>query len=331
MIKDRAGDLHTLDLKEYDTRIKIRREIALDMNDPRVKSHLSTWDQRVKFFRLIQRWTFVGKGVIFDLSMVRSTKKDDRGLWKQVKKFHDPDLHHDIFKEQPSYEIEVELDHASDDANEGPKALSCLIQGLGEVLRGIQRNPILIRNSVREKVLEGYRQLVGASDTEPGKRGFRGVQPVTLEQGNIKAISYDKRMPSIRKGFNVTDKADGLRVMGYCDDKGELFMIDMGLNVYRTGLQKPACANTLVDGEWITRNKENEPVQMLMLFDIYHGLENRKVDTLPFYQAIMGPTRYVNLTSWGQVWRSRGGPKLLVKGLTPQNSLKVIENKFLLF
>jgi hypothetical protein len=75
MIKDRAGDLHTLDLKEYDTRIKIRRELGLDLQDPRVKSHFATWDQRVKFFRLIQRWTFRGKGVIFDLSMVRSTKK----------------------------------------------------------------------------------------------------------------------------------------------------------------------------------------------------------------------------------------------------------------
>ena len=330
MIKDRAGDLHTLDLKEYDTRIKIRREIALDMNDPRVKSHLATWDQRVKFFRLIQRWTFVGKGVIFDLSMVRSTKKDDRGLWKQVKKFYDKDLHHDILKEQPSYEIEVELEHGMEDTNEAPKALSCLVQGLGEVLRGIQRNPILIRNSVREKVLAGYKKLVGASDEEPGKKGFRGVQPVTLEQENIKAIQYNKRYPSIRKGYNVTDKADGLRVMGYCDEKGELFMIDMSLNVYRTGLQKPACADTLVDGEWITRNKDNEPVQMLMLFDIYHGLENKKVDTLPFYEAVgEAPTRYTALVDWGQAWRFGPGPKLLVKGLTPQNSLKVIEKKFL--
>lgn len=124
MIKDRAGDLHTLDLKEYDTRIKIRREIPLDMNDPRVKSHYATWDQRVKFFRLIQRWTFVGgKGIIFDLSMVRSTKKDDRGLWKQVKSFYDENLHHNIMKEQPSYEIEVELDRDSEDANTPEKAL----------------------------------------------------------------------------------------------------------------------------------------------------------------------------------------------------------------
>jgi len=333
MIKDRAGDLHTLDLKEYDTRIKIRRELGLDLQDPRVKSHFATWDQRVKFFRLIQRWTFRGKGVIFDLSMVRSTKKDDRGLWKQVKKFYDEDLHHNIMKEQPVYEIEVELDRESEDADTPEKALQCLVQGMGEILKGIQRNPILIRNSVREKALQGYNRLVGADSTDGRKRGFRGVQPVTLERENI--------LPEVGKPgnlilgspastFNVTDKADGLRVMGYCNDKGELFMIDMGLNVYRTGLKKLACAETLVDGEWITQNKEREAVQMFMLFDIYHGLDGKKTDTLPFYsvqEAI--DTRYKALQAWGAKWRSEGGPIPLVKGLTPQNSLKVLEKKFL--
>ena len=331
MIKDRAGDLHTLDIKEYDTRVKIRRELPLDMNDPRVKSHLATWDQRVKFFRLIQRWTFVGKGVIFDLSMVRSTKKDDRGLWKQVTKFYQEEKHHNIMKEQPSYEIEVELDRSSDDANTPEKAITALIQGMGDVLRGIQRSPILIRNSVRDKVLEAYNTLAGAKD-EVGKRGFRGVQPVTLERQNMKKIPVNPRIPNIRKGYNVTDKADGLRVMGFCDGKGELFLIDMGMNVYRTGLKKAKCAYSLVDGEWITRNKDNESVQMFMLFDIYVGLESVNMETLPFQTDEYhegNVSRYLELLKWAEAWRSEGGPIRLVKGLTPQNSLKVMEKKFL--
>jgi predicted NAD-dependent protein-ADP-ribosyltransferase YbiA (DUF1768 family) len=328
MIKDRAGNLHTLDLKDYDTRVKVRREIGLDMNDPRVKSHLATWDQRVKFFRLIQRWTFMGPGVIFDLSMVRSTKKDDRGLWKQVTRFYDEDKHHNILKEQPAYEIEVELNRQSEEARDPQTALTALIQGMGEVLRGIQRNPILIRTSVKEKVLAGYAALVSASE-EPGRRGFRGVQPVTLERINMSTqIRYSK--PNIRTGFNVTDKADGLRVMGYCTDKGELFLLDMGLNIYRTGLKKLQCANTLVDGEWVTQNKKGEAVQMFMIFDIYYGLGGESVTSLPFYTAIPdAPTRYQALQKWGEAWRGEGGPISLVKGLTPQSSLKVMEKKFL--
>lgn len=327
MIKDRAGNLHTLDLKEYDTRVKIRREVPLDMNDPRVKSHLATWSQRVKFFRLIQRWTFTGNGVIFDLSMVRSTKKDDRGLWKQVTKFYDEDKHHNILKEMPSYEIEVELEHGTEFTDTPAKAQQVLIQGLGEILRGIQRNPILIRNSVKEKVLEGYKTLVGASE-EPGRRGFRGVQPVTLEMVNFSSMNTAK--PNIRKGYNVTDKADGLRVMGYCNDKGELFMLDMSLNVYRTGLKKLRCANTLVDGEWITRNKDNEGIQMLMLFDIYYGINGEEVSRRGFYSSFpQVATRHGALLEWCAAWREEGGPISLVKGLTPQNSLKVMDKKFL--
>jgi predicted NAD-dependent protein-ADP-ribosyltransferase YbiA (DUF1768 family) len=326
MIKDRAGDLHTLDLKEYDTRIKIRREIPLDLNDPRVKSHYATWDQRVKFFRLIQRWTFKGNGVIFDLSMVRSTKKDDRGFWKQVKTFYDENLHHNIMKEMPSYEIEVELERGTEHTDTPEKALACLIQGIGEVLRGIQRNPILIRNSVRDKVLEEYRSLVNPT-ADPTRKGFRGVQPVTLERKNI-TPSFGS--PCIQAGYNVTDKADGLRVMGFCNENGELFMLDMGLNVYRTGLKKLACKNTLVDGEWITKNKDNEAIQMLMLFDIYHGIENDYSYLLPFYNPVEEvKTRYKELQKWGAKWRGDNGPVSLVKGLTPQNSLKVMEKKFL--
>jgi predicted NAD-dependent protein-ADP-ribosyltransferase YbiA (DUF1768 family) len=329
MIKDRAGDLHTLDIKDYDTRVKIRRELPLDLKDPRVKSHFATWDQRVKFFRLIQRWTFIGKGCIYDLSMVRSTKKDDRGLWKQVTKFYDEDKHHNIMKEQPSYEIEVELDRTSEDCDTPTKAVLALIQGIGDVLRGIQRNPVLIRNSVKEKVLQGYKELVGASE-EVGRRGFRGVQPITLERQHIQKFSYNPKIGNIRKGYNVTDKADGLRVMGYCDSKGELFMLDMGLNVYRTGLKKQDCANTLVDGEWVTQNKDGEAIQMLMLFDIYIGFDGKNVDSLPFYEAVGEvPSRYNELRRWTSVWRMGDGPIALVKGLTPQNQLKVMEKKFL--
>ena len=331
MIKDRAGDLHTLDLQEYDTRIKIRRELPLDMQDPRVKSHLATWDQRVKFFRLIQRYTFVGKGCIYDLSIVRSTKKDERGLWKQVTKFYDEDKHHNIMKELPVYEIEVELDRTSEDANTPQKALQAFVQGLGDVLRGIQRNPILIRNSIRASVLEGYRNLVG-EDGSPTRRGFRGVQPVTLERENISPNlpSPGSTKPSIWYGYNVTDKADGLRVMGYCDSKGELYLLDMGLNIYRTGLKKEECKNTLVDGEWITQNKEGEAVQLFMLFDIYQGLNYQTTSSLPFYsESPDSLTRYKALLDWCTKWRGEGGPIFTVPGLTPKNSLKVMEKKFL--
>jgi predicted NAD-dependent protein-ADP-ribosyltransferase YbiA (DUF1768 family) len=102
--------------------------------------------------------------------------------------------------------------------------------------------------------------------------------------------------------------------------------------VYRTGLKKAKCAYTLVDGEWITRNKENEAIQMFMMFDIYVGLESVNTQSLPFHTEEVHEgnySRFQELTKWGEAWRSEGGPLSLVKGLTPQNSLKVMEKKFL--
>jgi hypothetical protein len=134
MIKDRAGLESNLDLDDYDTRIKVRREVPLAADDARVRDILSNWAQQKKAFRLIRRWTFQGKGVIFDLSIVRSTKKDLRGNYIWVRNF----LDQDIISSAPMYEIEVELIRGVE-TDTPEKALSSFVKGLGEVLRGLQR------------------------------------------------------------------------------------------------------------------------------------------------------------------------------------------------
>lgn len=316
MIKDRAGAESNLDLDDYVTRLKVRREIEMLPVDSRVAAILATWPQQKKAFRLIRRWSFRGAGVQFDLSMVRSTKKDLKGNYVWVRNFTDQD----ISQEAPHYEVEVEL--VRDTSTESPeKATVALIRGVGEVLRGLQKNTLLIRKSVQEKVLGAYSTLVG------GNR-FRGVAPITLQLQNMTA-QREAGVPNIRDGFNVTDKADGLRVMGFCDSKGELFLIDMSLTVYRTGLRKEACKNSLLDGEWVTMTKENKPVQMLCLFDIYIAPDSRKVDNLPFYlHEEDKPTRYKALRDWLTAWTKDGGPKVIVAGLTPTTQLQISMKDF---
>ena len=68
MIKDRAGVESNVDLKEYDVRVKIRREITLSETDPVVLQILGRWPQQRKAFRIMRRWTFMDEanGVRFD-------------------------------------------------------------------------------------------------------------------------------------------------------------------------------------------------------------------------------------------------------------------------
>ena len=299
MIKDRAaGSVSNVDIPDYDLRIKSRRELPMAQDDARVKNILGKWNTQLKAFRLIRRWTFEANGVKFDLSMIRSTPKTPKGDFLWVRRFRDKN----IMKLPPTYEIEVELERTAfatvDDA------YKALLRGVGEVLRGIQKSPLLIRKSTATAVMEDYEKLVGS-------RVFRGVAPVTLEVQNMVQEPVGKGVYNIRDGYNVTDKADGLRVMPFCNSVGELFLIDMGLNVYRTGLKNPECANSLLDGEWVTKDKEGKTIQQLLLFDIYKSKGGQEVSNLPFREE-----RYPKLVDWVKTWNKdvekKTGAQLLV-------------------
>jgi len=323
MRKQRAGVESNLDIPDYGVRIKVRREDPMDETDPSVSDMLKRWNTQLKAFRIMRRWTFVGKGVRFDLSMIRSTPSNRKGeyLWQRTFK------EHNITKQEAFYEIEVELDRPESTSAEAQptlvkKGIQDLIRGIGEVLRGIQKHTFLIRYSTTKKVLEGYTALT-KSDR------FRGVAPITMVINNMKKVPVDGE-PNIRSGYNVTDKADGLRMMGFVDERGELFMIDMSMYVYRTGLIREACANSLVDGEYVTRDKERNAVQQFMLFDCYIAPSSKDVSQLPFAAEGEAESRYNHLQSWYSKWSDGTGPSIVAGvGITDTNKITVSVKTFL--
>ncbi len=285
--------LTQVDIQEYKLRIKSRREIQLPADSPTVREHLDKWRAIEKGFRYIRRWTFQGNGVKFDLSMVRSTEKRENGEFRWAKTYKEREL------SAPVYEIEVELEHEPFPTKEdAPKAMKALLQACGEVLRGIQNNTILIRESVKQKVLGGYGELVGTND-------FRGANTGTLMPENMTKYHHPN-IPNVRDGYNVTDKADGLRVLGYVDRNGELSLIDRGMNVYRPGLGKQELAGSLVDGEWITHDHAGKYINRVLLFDIYHGPGGKDVSQLPFKSD--EDCRHDYLEDWSSKWLGNGGP-----------------------
>lgn len=150
--------------------------------------------------------------------MVRSTQRTGPSqTW--VRNFQDQNL----LGSPPSYEIEVELDRSYFTEKTPDDAFTALIRGMGDILRGIQGCSLLTRKSKRVEVLQKYKEIAGIER-------FRGVAPVTLEVRNMTA-EKDPGVPNIRDGYNVTDKADGLRVHLITDDKGELFLMDMAMNI----------------------------------------------------------------------------------------------------
>ena len=156
MFKDRAFPDSNIDIKEYDVRFKIRREDELSQDDPRVVDLISNWAEQKKAFRLLRRWTFQNKGVRVDMSMVRQTRNiPGKGEYAWATNFEKSN----ILQEIPRYEVEVELLHDTEYTDTEEKALKALIIGVGEVLRAIQKNSLLIRNSVSRAILNEYQVL----------------------------------------------------------------------------------------------------------------------------------------------------------------------------
>jgi hypothetical protein len=94
-----------VDLGEYGVRIKIRRELPLVKDDPRILDAMAKWTSLPKSFRYMKRFSFTSlhhKGLQFDASFVRENKKDMRGNYVQATTF----LGAQITKQPVHYEIE---------------------------------------------------------------------------------------------------------------------------------------------------------------------------------------------------------------------------------
>jgi hypothetical protein len=290
MKKDSApGVIITEKLDDYDVLIKTRRELPQAYNETKMEEcsmelqqAFAQWDSQPKSFRLMKRWSYMKDGVRFDLSMVRSNKRDEAGKYRWVRSFQDED----VLRNEPTYEIEVELDRAYFMAQENSEgaALKAFSASVGHVLRGIQNNSRLIKKSTVGKIRQSYESLVRT-------KLFRGVKPFVLSVGNMQSAPLEEfKGASIREGYNVTDKADGLRMHGYFDDGGLFYMIDMDMSVYRTDYRCKKLAKTLLDGEWVSQGKATEEggprpmLNNLYIFDIYY-YKGADVSQKPFYRG----------------------------------------------
>lgn len=266
------GGRSEAELNDYDVRIKVRREITLPVTDPRVAEALGKWSTLPKAFRFIQRYSFTSlhhKGIQFDASFVHENKKDRRGNYVMSTTF----LGAAINKQPAHYEVEVE-------ALTGASQKSLMV-GIALVLRGLQRSYVLVRESIKQTVLE-----LLATQTGSGK-GFPGSQPVTLNKKNI-GVESEPDTPNLRADdYNVTDKADGLRCLMVVARTGRIYLVDRNRTVYGTDrrlddLTTTEWAGAVLDGEWVTRDAESKPVSRYYAFDIFNGRKGEDVSARPF-------------------------------------------------
>jgi mRNA capping enzyme, catalytic domain/mRNA capping enzyme len=262
-----------IDLPEYGVRVKLRREIPLSKDDPRVVDAVTRWASLPKAFRYMQRFSFTSlhwKGLQFDASFVRENRKDTRGNYIQATTFTNAS----IVKQPTHYELEVEaLSGATKKA---------LIFGIVSVLRGLQKSYILTRESVRQQILTQMEGQTGAK-----KGSFPGSQPITLRKTHM-GLEKEADTPNIRlEDYNVTDKADGLRCLMVVAKNGRIYLVDRSLNVYGTDRRMDDVslvewAGCVLDGEWVTTDATNAPMSRYYAFDVFNGRRGEDVSARPF-------------------------------------------------
>jgi predicted NAD-dependent protein-ADP-ribosyltransferase YbiA (DUF1768 family) len=289
MLKENITDAVPVEFESYSARAKLKREVPLAADDMRVKDALSRWDQLAKLYRQIQRFEFVapgGLGIRFDVSLVR----EGRGRTYQESR---------ITMAASKYEAEVELT-ADRSATERAQATSLILKGLGWLLQGRQRSYVLSTAATVEavqgaigEIFQGGSGATGATVAggaaggnqrnrnrrTPAMAGgpfrYPGPQPATLERKNM-VTPQEPGVPNLLTtpgGYNVTDKADGLRCMLYVAKTGKIYLVDGGGRVYSTGKQVTGsgAVGVVLDGEWIQRTRRGEVVSHFYAFDILAG------------------------------------------------------------
>ena len=323
MIKDRAVTIPNIDIDEYGMRIKTRRELPMSSDDPAFKKLMSNWSSVPKAFRMLRRWIFEAPGFRIDMSVVKSTKVLKGGKFNWQRRFRDED----IMQTPPIYEIEIELLREEKDSVDN--ALKRLIKGSGEILRGIQKNMFLIRNSEVKRVLDAYKLLIDPESRDPIMK-FRGPYTINLQKNNMSS-TREEGQANIRDGYNVTDKADGLRCLGFCNSAGELYLIDMSLNIYKTGMRNLNCRNSLVDGEWVTLDNEKRAINQYLIFDIFYGMDKEDVSKFPFQPPGKDEemkSRFGHMNAWVTKW-NKDGLEMVLPGVNEKTRLQVSKKTFL--
>ena len=131
------------------------------------------------------------------------------------------------------------------------------------------------------------------------KKGiFFGPLIIDLTHNNSAKINPDA-IPDIKTNTNihinylVTDKTDGDRNLLFFDETGKIYGIDRKNNIKSYGATIPSLANSILDGEHITRSDDDKILNNFYIFDayIYKG-ENVMIKPFNFSKNATTEGRY---------------------------------------
>ena len=179
-----------------------------------------------------------------------------------------------IFNNELEYEIELEyIGNKKKSKKTDKKVLIELLHNLMIILQSIQKSYYIISEFEKNEVISKYKSII--RDYK-----FNGPMNVTLEKKHVLERKYGdyNNIVSIRKGYSVTDKADGERNLVIVIDNGKIYLLNRKNDVKYLGSSCKELAGSIFDAEYILKDKNKNNINLLMIFDayFYNGTDIRK-------------------------------------------------------
>jgi len=224
-------------------------EISSTIKDTIIDEHKLIVDENFKSkkFRNIQRFCFETKNKMFriDFSILHTSTG---------KTFLNSN-----FQETP-YEYEVEIEYIPDESHTYEDFMINLQHELYRINQCIQRTIKFIPQNEQKQILQEYEKLQNEL-FDSNVKGVLNSKPIGLEEKDMKTILNNK--------YSVTAKADGETRLLYINSEGKVYFITMNKKVTWTGVKIDSYKNSILNGEFIDKSKNNETVYQYFAFDAY--------------------------------------------------------------
>ena len=162
---------------------------------------------------------------------------------------------------------------------------------IGQLLIVINNNNIIVSKRKSESILEEYKNI---TEQYSEYIKFIGPQPVSM---SLDILNPDNPH-SILKGYVVTEKADGIRSQLFIDKNYQGYLITQKKEIIYTGCTFKNFGSAVLDGEFITKNRDGKDIKLFMIFDIYYldnmdySLHPNQPYTFPWLNKKDLPSRY---------------------------------------
>jgi len=292
-VKNKSGDgiISAVDFPDFGVRVDYKLEKKYFSSSERVKDIIRNWTEYKKTFRHLNRVRFYHDTlpVFADLSIIRNSRTTGNGK-APMKEYTIQEAN--VFNNPFEYQVEMEFDNSKVGIGTNYSTFESVEKVMQRLIRivlgGLQGTSYPISYKEIELIQHSYIKLVHGPEyviDYISNRNFIGPKPVTLQMENIMDIDEKSSIPNIRKNYTVTDKADGERVLLFVNMEGRIYLINQNMNIMFTGskITNEKLFNSLLDGELITHDKNNNPMNLFAAFDIYflRGVNVRKFSFYP--------------------------------------------------